>query len=113
MYQIKHQKGHKKSLYLSGRKQNILKLKDIEEEEGLIIGVEEGKGREKGVALVRLRDLRNNEFLVRPSGTFEKRKEWFNNPELILNKKMTFQFQNLSEIGVPRFPIGKEIRDYE
>ena len=105
--------GYKKSLYLSGRKQNILKLKDIEEEEGIIIGVEEGRGREKGIALVKLKDTRGNEFVVRPSGTFEKRKEWFNNPELILNKKMTYQYQNLSETGVPRFPVGKEIRDYE
>jgi len=26
---------------------------------------------------------------------------------------MTYQYQNLSEFGVPRFPVGKDIRDYE
>lgn len=106
-------KGYKSSLYLSGRKNNILKLKDMEEEEGEIIGIEEGKGREKSIALIRVRDPRDNEFTVRPAATFEQRKIWFDEPSLIIGKKMTYQFQNLSEFGVPRFPVGKDIRDYE
>ena len=106
-------KGYTLSLYLSGRKNNILKLKDIEEEEGDILGVEEGKGREKGLALIKVKDPRGNEFSVRPSATFEQRKVWFDDPSLIVGKKMTYQYQNLSEFGVPRFPVGKDIRDYE
>ena len=106
-------KGYTSSLYLSGRKNNILKLKDIEEEEGDIIGVEDGKGREKGLALIKVKDPRGNEFCVRPSTTFEQRKIWFDEPGLIIGKKMTYQYQNLSEFGVPRFPVGKDIRDYE
>ena len=106
-------KGYTSSLYLSGRKNNILKLKDIEEEEGIILGVEEGKGREKGLALIKVKDPRGNEFSVRPSATFEQRKIWFDDPNLIVGKKMTYQYQNLSEFGVPRFPVGKDIRDYE
>ena len=106
-------KGFTSSLYLSGRKNNILKLKDIEEEEGEILGVEEGKGREKGLALIKVKDPRGNEFSVRPSATFEQRKVWFDDPSLIVGRKMTYQYQNLSEFGVPRFPVGKDIRDYE
>ena len=106
-------KGYTSSLYLSGRKNNILKLKDIEEEEGIILGVEDGKGREKGLALIKVKDPRGNEFSVRPSATFEQRKIWFDDPNLIVGKKMTYQYQNLSEFGVPRFPVGKDIRDYE
>lgn len=106
-------KGYELSLYKSGRKKNILKLKDIEEEEGKIIGVEEGKGRERGIALIKVEDPRGNVFLVRPAATFEKRKFWFDNPHSIVGKKLTYHFQNLSETGVPRFAVGKEIRDYE
>lgn len=106
-------KGYELSLYKSGRKKNILKLKDIEEEEGEIIGVEEGKGRERGIALMNVKDPRGNVFLVRPAATFETRKVWFDNPETIIGKKMTYHYQNLSETGVPRFAVGKEIRDYE
>ena len=85
----------------------------MEEEEGEIIGIDEGKGREKGIALITVRDPRGNEFNVRPAATFEQRKVWFDHPDLIIGKKMTYQFQNLSEFGVPRFPVGKDIRDYE
>ena len=106
-------KGYTSSLYLSGRKNNILKLKDIEEEEGEILGVEDGKGREKGLALIKVKDPRGNEFSVRPSATFEQRKIWFDDPNLLVGKQITYQFQNLSEFGVPRFPVGKDIRDYE
>ena len=105
--------GYELSLYKSGRKKNILKLKDIEEEEGEILGVEEGKGRERGIALIKVKDPRGNVFLVRPAATFEMRKTWFDNPERIIGKKMNYHFQNLSETGVPRFAVGKEIRDYE
>jgi len=109
----KTEKGYKSSLYLSGRKTNILKLKDMEEEEGEIIGIAEGKGREKGIALIKVKDPRGNEFNVRPAATFKQRKVWFDDPSLIVGKRMTYHFQNLSEFGVPRFPVGKDIRDYE
>lgn len=106
-------KGYQLSLYKSGRKKNILKLKDIEEEEGEIIGVEEGKGRESGIALFKVKDPRANIFLVRPAATFKQRKVWFDNPDHIIGKRLTYHYQNLSETGVPRFAVGKEIRDYE
>jgi len=28
-------------------------------------------------------------------------------------KKLTVQFQNLTDCGLPRFPVGLAIRDYE
>lgn len=106
-------KGYKSSMYISGRKNNILKLKDIEDEEGTILKIVEGKGREKGIALMVVKDPRGNIFNVRPAATFEQRKLWFENPDTIIGKKMTYEYQNLSETGVPRFPVGKDIRDYE
>ena len=63
--------------------------------------------------MIKVKDPRGNEFSVRPSATFEQRKIWFDDPNLIVGKKMTYQYQNLSEFGVPRFPEGKDIRDYE
>ena len=75
--------------------------------------MQEGKGRESGIALITIRDPRGNVFLLRPAATFETRKHWFDNPGMIIGKKMTYHYQNLSETGVPRFAVGKEIRDYE
>ena len=83
------------------------------DEEATIQKVISGKGREAGKALLGVRDIRGNFFFVRPSYPFKEREKWFEDPSLVLNKKMTIVFQELSEDGVPRFPVGKCIRDYE
>lgn len=106
-------KGYECSLYRPGRRTNILKFKNMIDEEATIEKIISGKGRESGKALLGVRDIRGNFFIVRPSYTFKEREEWFKNPNLVLGKQITIVFQELSEDGVPRFPVGKIIRDYE
>lgn len=107
------EKGYECSLYRPGRRTNILKYKTMMDEEATIEKVISGKGREAGKALLGVRDIRGNFFFVRPSYPFKEREKWFENPSLVLDKKITIVFQELSEDGVPRFPVGKCIRDYE
>jgi len=52
-------------------------------------------------------------FDVVPQGSLEQREYWWNNPPLIKNLKLTVRYQELSEDGVPIFPIGVGVRDYE
>ena len=40
-----------------------------------------------------------------------QRREWFQNGAAYVNKKLTVIFQELSEQGIPRFPVGKAIRE--
>lgn len=101
------------SLYKHGRSNNVLKLKDFIEEEADIIGVVSGEGTERGLAVLTIRDIRGNIFNIRPAETFEERAKWFQNPSLIIGKKITIKYFELSEYGIPRFPTGKTIRDYE
>ena len=101
------------SQYKSGRSSNLLKYKHFLDEEVVILAVEEGTGREKGVALLKVRDVRGNEFTVRPRGSFDLRKSWFQNPQLVVGKAYTIRYQELSVYGVPRFPVGVALRDYE
>jgi hypothetical protein len=51
------------------------------------------------------------EFTVRPRGTMEKRREWFNAGENYVGKSLTVVYQELTEEGKPRFPVGKAVRD--
>jgi len=53
------------------------------------------------------------EFEVRPVGTVESRSELLKNASKCIGKFLTVTYQELSEFGVPRFPVGKTIRDYE
>jgi ATP-dependent DNA ligase len=111
----------KESLYKSNRSNNLLKLKDINDAEGLIVAVNDGQGTEKGKATVVIRCVHKNlqgvdistDVNMRPACTFEERALWFNNPELILGKLATYEFQEITEYGVPRNPVMKSLRDYE
>jgi ATP-dependent DNA ligase len=98
------------SYYLGGRNNNLLKYKHFIDEEGVIIDVKEGTGREEGIAVFILRDKRGNEFSCRPKGKFEARKKWFQNPQDVIGKYYTFKYFELSSYGIPRFPTGKGFR---
>ena len=89
----------------------MLKLKDFKEEEVTIIDVIDGKGREKETAIFMVKDIRGNQFPIRPNGSFEKRREWFQHPETCRNRLYTIRFQEETKNGIPRFPTGKGFRD--
>lgn len=103
----------KEAQYVHGRSKNLLKHKDFKDEEGIIVGVEDAGGKEQGAAILVIQDKRGNVFRVRPRGSFEQRREWFEHPEMVMGKLFTFRYQELTDQGVPRFPVGIAVRDYE
>ena len=50
---------------------------------------------------------------MRPKGSVEKRQQMFKDLEKIIGKELTVRYQELSEDGIPIFPVGIVIRDYE
>jgi predicted DNA-binding WGR domain protein len=100
----------KNTYYESKRSNNLLKCKSFKDEEGEIIGVREGTGDQKGLAVFDVRDPRGNILGIVPRGTFEERREWFNHPQLVLGKDLKYKYQDLSEYNVPRFAVGITIR---
>jgi len=99
------------------RNDNLLKLKDMEDTEGTIIGIEEEVYGRDGVsvslAIFRIRADNGTEFNCRHKATVEQRAYWFNHPEECIGKRYTYQFFGVSKDGVPRHPVGIAIRDYE
>jgi ATP-dependent DNA ligase len=93
---------------LNQRSNHLLKYKAFQTEEYTITGASEGKGPDAGTVIWEC-----GTFNVRPKGTREQRTEWFQKREEYIGKKLTVQFQNLTDGGVPRFPVGLAIRDYE
>ena len=53
------------------------------------------------------------EFSCRPRGTHESRAELFKHGKEYVGKMLTVRFQELTADGIPRFPVGIAIRDYE
>lgn len=93
------------------RSNDLMKYKEFFEEEYPIVDYKEGTGRDAGTVIWECETPFGRRFGVRPRGTIEVRKEWFRNGKSIVGKKLTVIYQELSEMGVPRFPVGKAIRE--
>lgn len=93
------------------RSHDLQKYKEFFEDEFEIVGFSEGEGRERGTVIWKCITKEGREFSVRPKGTVEYRKELFENAKKYVGKMATIIYQELSEYGVPRFPVGKAVRD--
>lgn len=102
------------SLYEHKRSFNLQKIKFTQDEEFDIIGVVEGKGKLLGhVGAFILQDKANRKFNVKLEGSLELLKPYLSDSTLWKGKKMTVRFQGYTKKGIPRFPVGVVIRDYE
>lgn len=104
---------NKNSVYEFNRTKHLQKFKTFEDDEFEIINYKEGTGHDLGTVVWKCKTKSGKEFDVRPIGTVEERTELFKNAPKLIGKMLTVTYQELSEFGVPRFPVGKNIRDYE
>ena len=92
------------------RSNDLQKYKEFMEEEYRIIDFKEGEGRDAGAVIWVCETADGKEFTVRPRGTMEQRRTWFNDGDSYIGKNLTVIFQELTEDGKPRFPVGKAVR---
>jgi DNA ligase-1 len=93
------------------RSNDLMKYKEFFEAEYPIVDYKEATGRDEGTVIWECETPEGRRFSVRPRGTQETRREWFCKAESLVGKQLTVIYQELSEMGVPRFPVGKAIRD--
>ena len=117
--------------YEQKRSYNLLKYKEFIDDEFIIIEIEEGKGilaGHVGAFICRIEPNRvlndiggkevtfgTKEGLIRAKmkGKTEHLKYLYEHKKECIGKPLTIKYQNLSKDGVPRFPVGKEIREKE
>lgn len=97
---------------LDSRSNDLLKAKQFVTEEYKIVDFGEADGRDAG-SVIWVCETTNGTFHVRPRGTLEYRRSCFVNGKSYIGKNLTVQYQNLTDHGIPRFPVGIAIRDYE
>lgn len=95
------------------RSANLQKVKTFLDGEYLIVGFTEGTGNETGCVIWECHTPAGQPFGVRPRGTQEDRKVLFQNGSDYVGRQLTVRYQELTDYGVPRFPVGIAIRDYE
>jgi ATP-dependent DNA ligase len=52
-------------------------------------------------------------FNVKPDGSRKQKQDYYDHYEDYIGKLLTVKYQQLTNEGIPRFPVGKTIRDYE
>jgi DNA ligase-1 len=102
------------STYEIGKRSNyLLKFKEFQTEEYEIVGAKTGHGRDADAVVWVCKTASGNEFTVKPEGTIKERERYYSQRDQYIGKQLTVRFQNLTALGVPRFPVGVAIRDYE
>jgi DNA ligase-1 len=95
------------------RSYDLQKVKRFVDKEFKIIGGKDGTGRETGLVIFKCVTDDGLEFDVRPMGTHEDRAEIYKNLNSYVGKDLTVKYQELTDDGRPRFPVGISVRDYE
>jgi len=101
-------------LYVAdNRSKDLQKHKDFMDAEFQIVGGHEGTGRDKGTVIFICINADGQRFNVRPKGSLADRSHWWNVLGELIGCQLTVKFQNYSDDGIPIFPVGLNIRDYE
>jgi DNA ligase-1 len=101
------------SFYENKRSYGLQKVKEMTDEEYPIIGVERGRGKDENRPVFVCKAKNGLEFRARLKGSNGEVSKYLLDKKLWENKELTVRYQNLTGDGVPRFPVGVAVRDYE
>jgi DNA ligase-1 len=88
------------AMYESGRSMGLQKIKQFDDAEFDVTGVQAGRGRMSKCAIFTCSTETGGTFACKMEGALD-------------TLKLTVRYQGLTNGGVPRFPIGVSVRDYE
>jgi len=95
------------------RSKYLQKYKNFMEEEFEIVGFHDGDGHDKEMVIWDCITSTGKGFSAKPNGSFDERRRIYKIASSFIGKKLTVIFQEYSADMIPRFPVAKEIRDYE
>lgn len=100
--------------YENKRSKSLLKRKEFQDKEYVILDIIEGEGnRSGGAGAMVFQNEEGVRFNSNIKGSREYCKELLENKEKYIGKLATIQYFNLTPDNIPRFPFVKSIRDYE
>jgi DNA ligase 1 len=93
------------------RSSHLLKYKTMLDDEYRIHGVVEGQGKWKhAIAAFTCRTKSGKTFHASPAVTDVRRRSLWTERSRLIGKMLTVQYQEMTDRGVPRFPVGKAVR---
>jgi ATP-dependent DNA ligase len=104
---------NKQGLYKGSRSTDLQKYKEFFDAEYEVIGYEEGQGLDEGCVVWTCKTKSGKSFSCRPRGTREDRQAMFLHGDDYIGQMLTVRYQELTDEGLPRFPVGITFRNYE
>ena len=92
------------------RSNKLLKVKNFMDEEYEIVGYTTGVGRFDGCIVWICETEKGDDFKVVPQGTMEERQEAYQNAAVYIGDMLKVKYFELTDDGIPRFPVGLGIR---
>lgn len=95
---------------VNGRSYDLLKVKSFLDDEFVIVG---GELDADGGCVFECEAKNGKLFRVRPEGSISIRENYYNNIDKLKGKLLTVRYFEETKDGIPRFPVGVTVRDYE
>lgn len=93
------------------RSSALLKVKEFQDDEYTVVGCTSGVGKFEKCAIFICKTKEGKTFNVTPKATQEEREAFLRNKAKYIGKKYTVRFFDLTDDGIPRFPVGIIFRD--
>tara|TARA_B100002019_G_scaffold87087_1_gene75432 strand:- start:697 stop:1821 length:1125 start_codon:yes stop_codon:yes gene_type:complete len=98
---------------INKRSKHLQKFKEFFDQEFEIVGYEEGQGNAEGTVIWICITENGDLFSAQPTGTVAERAEYFKNGDDYIGATLTVRYFEMTDDGIPRFPKGVAIRNYE
>lgn len=99
--------------YIGSRTPALMKYKRMVDAEYEIVDTLEAAGKDAGSIIFVCKTDKGIRFNARPAMPLHTRREMWAQRHTYIGKQLTVQYQELTNAGVPMFPVGVAIRDYE
>jgi len=96
------------STYIHGRSKDLQKVKSFKDAEFEVVGAEASK---TGGVIWRCSTDGGKVFAVKPKGSDADAVEAFKHYKTMIGRYYTVQYQELTDAGIPRFPVGLGFKD--
>jgi DNA ligase-1 len=101
------------STYASGKRSwSLMKYKDWCEDDFKITQITEGEGKNEGTAIIWCEVTPGGEqFKATAPGDYTSKATWWQSRHSFLGKMLSVKYQNLTDGGIPRFPLALGIKE--
>lgn len=99
---------HPNAFHRGGRSSDLLKVKSFFDDEAMIIGYEEGKGKHTGLIGALVCVMRNGACFKAGTGLSDKQRHHEHAPKV--GTVITVKYFELTKDGIPRFPVFLRVR---